>query len=159
VYEATVKFGAETDTDDCTGAVLRESAVPAMETIREAMSGLTGRIEQVPPAYSAKSVGGVRAHEAARLGSPLNLAPVLVDVFDWKILAERGPELDLRIECGTGTYIRSLARDLGRNTGSAAHLTRLRRTRSGSFDVADAVAVDTIRESRPPLRRLTVNVE
>ena len=92
VYEATVKFGAETDTDDCTGAVLRESGVPAMESIREAMSRLVGRIEQVPPAYSAKSVGGVRAHEAARLGSPLDLAPVLVDVFDWKILAERGPD-------------------------------------------------------------------
>jgi tRNA pseudouridine55 synthase len=156
VYDATIRFGSETDTDDCTGVVIREARVPSAERIREAIPALTGRFTQMPPAYSAKSVGGVRAYDAARKGEPLELDPVEVDVASWTIRDARETEIDVSIECGTGTYIRSLARDLGRMTGSAAHLVSLRRKRSGVFTVEDAITVDEMNASAPPLKRLHV---
>lgn len=146
----------ETDTDDCTGQVIRNSEPPSLDAIESAIPSLTGDVLQVPPAYSAKSVNGTRAYDAARQGAPLQLEPVTVKVHDWLIRAARAGEIDVTITCGSGTYIRALARDLGRATGSAAHLASLRRTRSGKFDVRDAVTVDRIRESAPPLRQLTV---
>lgn len=156
VYEATIRFGAETDTDDCTGELIREASVPALDAITAAIPGLTGRIEQIPPSYSAKLVDGTRAYDAARRGAPLTLAPVEVDVASWSIRGARENEIDVVIECGTGTYIRSLARDLGRATGSAAHLISLRRTRSGPFDVRDAATVEELRVSPPRLRILRI---
>lgn len=156
VYEATIRFGSERDTDDCTGTVVREADPPTNDAIAAAIPSLTGIISQVPPAYSAKSVDGTRAYDAARQGTPLDLAPVEVRVDEWTILASRHDETDVRIACGTGTYIRALARDLGRATGSAAHLAALRRTRSGPFDIAQAVTLDDIRQSAPPPRKLRV---
>lgn len=158
VYEATIRFGSETDTDDCTGTVAREAAFPGFDAIRSAIPGLAGTIMQVPPAYSAKSVDGTRAYDAARQGTPLELAPVEVTVYKWEVLADREPEreLDVRITCGTGTYVRALARDLGRAVGSAAHLASLRRTRCGPFDIADAVTVEAMKASAPPLLTLSV---
>ncbi|MEO5580262.1 MAG: tRNA pseudouridine(55) synthase TruB [Gemmatimonadaceae bacterium] len=159
VYDATIRFGAETTTDDFTGAVVRESPSPAADAIRDALPRLTGRIMQVPPAYSAKSVDGVRAYDAARRGEPLELAPVSVTVNEWAVTDTRHDGIDVTITCGSGTYIRALARDLGRLTGSAAHLVSLRRLRSGQFDVADATSVDDLRSSPPPLRPLRVVVD
>lgn len=156
VYEATIRFGAETDTDDSTGEVVRSAVSPEAELIRAAIPKLTGEILQVPPAYSAKSVGGTRAYDAARQGEPLELPPVSVNVESWMIREERPGEIDVTITCGGGTYIRALARDLGRATNSAAHLAALRRTRSGPFHVADAATVDVIRSAPPPLRQLSV---
>ncbi len=158
VYEATIRFGSETDTDDCTGTVAREAAFPGFDAIRSAIPGLAGTIMQVPPAYSAKSVDGTRAYDAARQGTPLELAPVEVTVHEWEVLADREPEreLDVRITCGTGTYVRALARDLGRAAGSAAHLATLRRTRCGPFNIADAVTVEAMKASAPPLLSLSV---
>ena len=143
-YEATIRFGAETDTDDLTGAVTVEAPVPDRAAVEKAIEGLTGDIEQVPPAYSAKQVGGTRAYAAARRGQALALAAVPVRVARWEVRAWRSPECDVAVVCGGGTYIRALARDLGRAAGSAAHLTALRRTGSGRFTVGDAVAVDAI---------------
>jgi tRNA pseudouridine55 synthase len=145
VYEATIRFGAEMDTDDITGATVREAAVPADDaTIAEAIARLTGDIDQVPPAYSAKQVDGRRAYDAARKGAPLDLAPVRVTVHRWDLLEKSGNDYRVRITCGGGTYIRALARDLGRYTGSAAHLAELRRTGSGHFAIADAIPLDAI---------------
>ncbi|HEX8849248.1 MAG TPA: tRNA pseudouridine(55) synthase TruB [Gemmatimonadaceae bacterium] len=143
-YEATIRFGAETDTDDLTGAVTVEAPIPDRAAVEKAIDGLTGDIEQVPPAYSAKQVGGTRAYAAARRGQALALAAVPVRVARWEIRAWRDSECDVAVVCGGGTYIRALARDLGRAAGSAAHLTALRRTGSGRFAVRDAVAVDAI---------------
>jgi tRNA pseudouridine55 synthase len=155
-YEATIRWGAEMDTDDATGAVTRESSAPtpSRESIDRAMASLTGRIEQTPPDYSAKQVGGRRAHAAARSGAPLALAPVEVEVHSWTVRAHRESECetDVTIVCGAGTYIRALARDLGRATDSAAHLSALRRTRSGPFDVADATSFADLRDQRATLR-------
>ncbi len=156
VYEATIRFGAETDTDDSTGTVIREAAPPSPEDVTCAIRSLTGRISQVPPAYSAKSVDGTRAYDAARKGEPMDLPPVDVNVIGWVVRAVRADELDVTITCGTGTYIRALARDLGRATASAAHLSSLRRTRSGEFDIADAATIEQIKHSAPAVRSLRV---
>ncbi len=156
VYEATIGFGAETDTDDSTGAVIRESGAPSAEAIASSIPSLTGCISQVPPAYSAKSVDGTRAYDAARDGKPIQLAPVKVKVEKWEILDSRPSELDVRITCGTGTYIRALARDLGRATGSAAHLSALRRIRSGSFELTHAITIDELKRSAPLPLKLSV---
>lgn len=159
VYEATIAFGTETDTDDVTGTVVRHGDLPALDRVHDAIRSLTGVIEQVPPAYSAKQVDGRRAYVAARRGASLALAPVCVTVHSWDVRAIASDRLDAVITCGGGTYIRALARDLGRLSGSAAHLASLRRTRSGSFDVADAVSIATLREGsvniRPPLAALS----
>ncbi len=165
VYEATIRFGEETDTDDSTGVVIRRADAPDDAVIARSVLQLTGEIEQRPPAYSAKSVDGVRAYAAARRGAPLELEPVRVRVHAWDVLSRDGADLRARITCGGGTYIRALARDLGRATESAAHLTALRRTRSGAFTVDDADSLDdfgdgeaTIRESNEAVRHLPSQV-
>ncbi|HEX6574390.1 MAG TPA: tRNA pseudouridine(55) synthase TruB [Gemmatimonadaceae bacterium] len=156
VYEATICFGAETDTDDSTGSVIREAPIPSQDAVAAAIPAFAGIIEQVPPDYSAKSVEGVRAYDAARKGAALELAPVQVEVHEWKVRRHDERSMDVIITCGTGTYIRALARDLGRAVGSAAHLTSLRRTRSGEFDVEQAVTVGQLKLDPPPLLRLSV---
>ena len=151
-YEALIALGTETETDDLEGTVVREAPAPSDDAIAGAIPQLTGVLEQVPPAYSAKRVAGRRAYEAARAGDQLVLAPSRVEVFAWRDVVRDGDTLRVTIACGGGTYIRALARDLGRLTGSAAHLARLRRTRSGPFHVADAVTLDDVREGRASLR-------
>ena len=151
-YEAVIALGRETDTDDLHGAPVRDAEPPAAAAIAEAIIQLTGSLEQVPPAYSAKRVAGRRAYEAARAGDPLQLAPAHVHVFAWRDVAREGDRLRATIVCGGGTYIRALARDLGRLTGSAAHLAELRRVRSGPFRVTDAVRLETIRDGGASLR-------
>src|SRR4051812_21900798 len=106
VYDAVIRFGAETDTDDATGTVIREtSAARGDDAIREAVEKLTGTIDQIPPAYSAKQVDGQRAYAAARSGAPLELKPSRVTVHSWDLLGRDGDILRARIECGGGTYI------------------------------------------------------
>lgn len=156
VYDATIRFGAETDTDDCTGTVTREAALPSPGSVRDALPLFTGEIEQIPPAFSAKSVNGARAYDAARRGEPLLLSPAGVTVHEWIMRDERPDEIDVTIACGKGTYVRALARDLGRSTGSAAHLVSLRRSRSGPFDVSDAATLEQLQTSAPRLRTLRI---
>jgi tRNA pseudouridine55 synthase len=148
VYDATIRFGVETDTGDLTGTPVRDAPVPDRARIDDGIAELTGTIEQLPPAYSAKQVGGIRAYAAARRGSPLDLRAATVVVRRWDVRGQRGSDLDVSITCGAGTYVRSLARDLGVLSGSAAHLTTLRRTRSGPFGVDDACNVDDLRAGR-----------
>lgn len=138
VYAATIRFGASTTTDDCEGDVLSEAPPPAQPIVERGIRTLTGHLLQRPPAFSAKRVAGTRAYDAARRGRPFTLEPVGVTVYEWRILARRGADLDVELECSTGTYVRALARDLGEATGSAAHLAALRRLRSGPFEVGQA---------------------
>ena len=144
-YAATIKFGVETDTDDATGTTVRTAPPPDRPAVERAMRGLTGALAQVPPAYSAKQVAGRRAHAAARRGAPLALEPAAVTVREWSPTEWRGDELDATVTCSGGTYVRALARDLGRAAGSAAHLAALRRLASGPFDVARAYSLDAVR--------------
>jgi tRNA pseudouridine55 synthase len=158
VYEACIRFGAETDTEDLHGAVTREAPLPARDALLAALPRFVGDLQQVPPAYSAKRVDGQRAYARARAGEEVVLAPVAIRVHRWEVLAlrEDAPgavrEADVRITCGGGTYVRSLARDLGRAVGSAAHLVALRRTATGPFRVDGALTLDDLREKRAALR-------
>ena len=151
-YAAVIALGSETDTDDLQGMTVREAEPPSDVAIAEAIAQLTGPLEQVPPAYSAKRVAGRRAYEAARAGEELVLAPAPVQVFAWRHVRREGNRLCATIACGGGTYIRALARDLGRLTGSAAHLVELRRERSGPFHVSAAATLDALRAGQAMLR-------
>jgi tRNA pseudouridine55 synthase len=158
-YDATIEFGSETDTDDLTGAVTRTAASPDAALVRNAIEQLTGELEQLPPDYSAKQVGGRRAYAAARAGEPLALKPVRVRVHEWRVRSFEGDRLEATIVCQGGTYVRALARDLGRATGSAAHLAALRRTGVGAFHVREATTLEQLRLSPPALRRLSVTAD
>lgn len=143
-YEAVIRFGARTATDDLEGAVEETAPPPSDERVQAAIARLTGVIEQVPPRYSAKQVGGRRAYTMARRGAALPLTPVRVVVDRWEVLGSEGSDWRVRIVCGGGTYVRALARDLGALSGSAAHLAALRRTRIAGFDVREAISLDAL---------------
>lgn len=165
VYEATIRFGVATDTDDVTGKPVAHAELPERDAIERRIEDLTGALVQRPPSYSAKQLGGRRAYAAARAGAPLELPPVAVHVQSWRVTAWRADEIDAEITCGGGTYVRALARDLGASTGSAAHLASLRRLRSGRMDVETAVPIDQITEhalrssadAMPCMRRVIVD--
>ena len=156
VYDATITFGAETDTDDATVTVIRTATTPSADDVRAGLKTLTGMISQVPPAYSAKSVDGTRAYDAARRGTPLDLPAVDVTVHSWDIRELRAETLSAIVTCSGGTYIRALARDLGRLTSSAAPLSSLRRTRVGGFDVRDAATLESLSVNPARVRPLRV---
>lgn len=156
IYEAKIAFGTETDTDDKTGTGIRTAPTPREADVRSAVGTLTGTISQVPPAYSAKSVAGTRAYDAARRGEPLDLPAVSVTVHGWEIRELGDDSLSAQITCSGGTYIRALARDLGRLAGSAAHLAALRRTRIGSFDVRDSATLEALTDAATRVRALRV---
>ena len=159
VYEARIRFGAETDTDDASGRIVREAPLPIRADVDRGITALTGTLDQEPPAYSAKQVGGQRAYDAARRGTPVKLPPARVTVQSWVVKARTTETLDAVITCSGGTYIRALARDLGRHAGSAAHLATLRRTQSGPFQVREACELAALREGRcttlAPMRALS----
>lgn len=158
VYDARIAFGAETDTEDLLGQVVREALPPSRAALLAALPQFVGELEQVPPAFSAKRVGGKRAYDLARAGKDVALKPVRITVHRWELLSAdedadgRVVSAELRITCGGGTYVRSLARDLARALGSAAHLSALRRVSTGPFHVADAVSLQDLRDGRPALR-------
>jgi tRNA pseudouridine55 synthase len=142
-YEAEVRFGWETDSEDRTGAVVKEaSRIPTAHQIAEAIPEFVGRIDQVPPRLSAIHVEGERSYRRARRGEEVLLAPREVEVHEIELLECEPPFARLRIECGGGTYVRSLARDLGRRLSSAAHLAALRRTQVGPFTIDQAVDLE-----------------
>jgi len=145
IYDATIRFGTATDSDDATGAPIEHAELPDPAAVLAAIPALTGSLQQVPPAYSAKHVDGERAYAMARRGERPELPAVAVQVDAWQVLEQGADFLRARIQCGTGTYIRALARDLGRAVGSVAHLEQLRRVRVGPFDVADADDIESLR--------------
>lgn len=128
-YEAEVVLGVTTDTDDSDGAVLRERPLPALDeaAVRAALQPLTGRIRQRAPVYSALKQGGEPLYARARRGEAIEAPVREVEVHAIELLALAGERLRLRVSCGSGTYIRSLARDLGEALGCGAHIAALRR--------------------------------
>ncbi len=145
-YTATIRLGVVTTTDDAEGEVVRTVSAGAVtdESITREMQRLTGPIAQVPSSVSAIKVGGVRAYARVRAGEDVQLAARSVTVRRFDLLERRGDELDVVVTCSSGTYIRALARDLGAALGCGGHLTALRRTRVGSFTLADARALDQL---------------
>ncbi|MEQ1690888.1 MAG: tRNA pseudouridine(55) synthase TruB, partial [Gemmatimonas sp.] len=144
VYDAVMCFGNETDTDDGTGVVTTVANLPVAAAVHAALATLTGTFAQVPPAFSAKHVNGQRAYALARRGHEVALAPVPVTVHRWDILEQGDDRIRVRITCAGGTYVRALARDLGRALHSAAHCAELRRVSSGPAGIADAVPLDAL---------------
>jgi tRNA pseudouridine55 synthase len=146
-YSAAVRFGSETDTLDATGTVLVETPTVDLDAARveAALSGFRGEIEQVPPMFSALKHHGQRLYHYARAGQTVPRPPRRVSIYELVLLGFQPPDrARLRIRCSKGTYIRSLAADLGRKLGVGAHLTELRRTASGPFRLTQAVSLDEI---------------
>jgi tRNA pseudouridine55 synthase len=152
VYDFTIGFGAQTDTLDLEGRVIVESvARPTLAEIEAVLPRFIGPIEQVPPAYSALKVDGERAYDLARAGEDVVLATRNVTVFELKIMTvANGTPLDsvtLSAHVSKGTYIRSLARDVALALGTVGHVTMLRRTRAGPFDLSQAISLDLLDEA------------
>lgn len=141
VYRAVFRFGTETDTLDSTGETLKEGLpVPSAEKIAESLPQFLGEIEQIPPVYSAKSVGGVRAYKLARQGKEVILNSKKVRIDGLELIGETANDsFVFRITCGGGTYIRSLARDIAAACGTCAVMTALVREKSGFFTLEKSV--------------------
>lgn len=141
-YVAEFSFGRETDTLDLEGEIVAEGPVPDFERLSTAASGFLGPISQVPPQYSAVHVGGERAYRAARAGRTVTIPPRQVVIERLDILQFESPLARVRVVCSSGTYVRALARDLGRACGSCAYVSRLERTRVGPFELREAVSAE-----------------
>ena len=166
-YEACVRFGFATDTGDVTGKPLDQSArsqVAGMNSvcqwsaseIEAALAQLRGEIEQVPPMYSAKKIEGQKLYELARRGIEIERASVRVHIYELEAVQQRDAllehnedgtcDLRVRVVCSAGTYIRTLAEEVGKLLGAPAHLASLRRTRAGDFKIEDAVSLEDLKE-------------
>lgn len=145
-YEGLVRLGITTDSDDAAGEMLASSAVPPIgdDTLRKLEAAFSGPQSQRPPAHSAIQVGGVRAYTAARRGVVLDLPPRPVVIHELRLRLVEPGVLAVEAFCGPGTYIRSLARDIGERLGCGAHLASLRRLSSGPFDVSDSVTLEDL---------------
>lgn len=149
-YEGTIRFGFATDTYDATGrpTAQAEGALPGAAPIEAVMREFTGRIRQTPPPFSAKRVAGVRAYELARKQKEVHLEPVEVEIYAFELLSfdESAGDLRFAVECSGGTYVRSLASDLGVRLNYPAHLAALRRTGVAEFRVERAVTIERLEE-------------
>jgi tRNA pseudouridine55 synthase len=145
-YETTIKLGATTATDDPESpeVVVAVKRVPTIEEIRHALTKFVGAILQRPPQFSAIKIGGRRACDRVRDGQVVSLQPRTVQVYSIVLAEFTYPLLSLKIDCGRGTYIRAIARDLGEALGVGGYLTQLRRTRIGQFDIADAITPEQL---------------
>ncbi|MFH1253621.1 MAG: tRNA pseudouridine(55) synthase TruB [Candidatus Uhrbacteria bacterium] len=170
IYEATFVLGASSDTDDLTGKITPAPMSPNFkflqnepdraiyeESIQTAIKKFLGQIEQIPPAYSAIKIGGKKMYEAARAGKPLEAKARVVTIYEYELLDmdmtpsdPRGdwpfaPTIHVRIRCSSGTYIRALARDLGRALGTGGYVSELRRTAIGSYQIENAATLPTLK--------------
>lgn len=140
-YSCAIRFGFATDTYDAEGEAAGPDSAPAIDAARveELAREFTGIIQQVPPAFSAKKIHGRPAHELARKNKPVKLDPVEVNVYEFRLTGAAGSIARFEVECGSGTYIRSLAHDLGQRYGTGAHLAEIRRTSVGEFTNEQAI--------------------
>jgi tRNA pseudouridine55 synthase len=145
-YEGTIRFGFSTDTYDATGRPTSEAVASPLDagSINNIFAELTGRILQTPPPYSAKRVGGTRAYELARQHKPVDLKPVEVEVYALELLGIENDHVRFAVECSGGTYVRSLAHDMGQKLGCGAHLAQLRRTAVAEFNQARMVTLEKL---------------
>jgi tRNA pseudouridine55 synthase len=148
-YQATIRLGSTTDTFDSEGVITSESSANHIteENFDEILQTYVGEIEQVPPPYSAVKVKGRKAYEMARKGENVELEPRKIQVYSLEILEWSPPEVVIDAYCSSGTYVRSLANDLGKSLGTGAHLIGLRRTKSGRFTLREAVPLRKLKES------------
>lgn len=147
-YRARIRFGSATDTYDAEGAQTEKTGMsPSRPDLERVLRGMAGPVMQIPPAYSAVKVAGKRAYRRARAGEELKLEPRQVELYSLRVVSYEPPDLILDVHCSAGTYLRSLAHDLGQQLGAGAHLADLRRTRAGHFDLSDAVEMGSLEAS------------
>jgi tRNA pseudouridine55 synthase len=147
-YQAVIELGVTTDTYDLEGRVTRRSPVDiSYEEFEQVLQSFVGEFEQKPPAYSAIKVKGEKAYEIARRGEEVELEPRMIQVRELELLDWDPPEAVVDIQCSSGTYVRSLAYDLGEKLGCGATLTGLRRTKNGRFGLRDAVSLRKLQEA------------
>ncbi|HBP00215.1 MAG: tRNA pseudouridine synthase B [Candidatus Uhrbacteria bacterium GW2011_GWF2_41_16] len=151
IYETTIVFGAQSDTDDRTGTITQTSKpLPDEATIAQTVHTFKGTIEQIPPIYSAIKVQGQTLYRAARAGHPIQAAPRKVSIFEWDILScESDANLNVHhfessIHCSSGTYIRALARDIGTILKCGGYVEELRRISIGPFGVSEAISLESL---------------
>jgi tRNA pseudouridine55 synthase len=150
-YTCAIRFGFATSTYDADGEALGQDLAPSLdaEEIASLAGRFVGRIQQMPPQYSAKKIHGRPAHELARRHKPVNLEPVDVDVYEFRLTGIEGSVARFVVECGSGTYIRSLAHDLGKLQGGGAHLAEIVRTAVGEFTLDQAITLaDLVEDAR-----------
>lgn len=147
-YRSEFRLGARSDTDDADGTVTPypEAAVPSEAEVRACLAGFVGETDQVPPAYSAAKITGRRAYHLARQGADVALAPRPVQIYAIDLIAFAYPRVEVEVHCGKGTYIRSLARDLGERLGCGGLVQTLRRTCVGPFAADAALSLDATTE-------------
>jgi len=148
-YDAVIRLGARSATDDAQGPIEPvEAPVPHESTLREALASFVGTFDQLPPAFSARKVGGRTAHRAARAGEPIALPPRSVTIHSLDLLAfehvDEGADLRVDLRCGAGTYVRALARDLGERLGCGGYLRTLRRTEAAGLSVDTALTPERL---------------
>ena len=162
-YDARLRLGIATDTDDATGSVIATSedwSALAPASVRSALESHVGERLQLPPSFSAKKVGGRRSYTAARQGETMPLAPAAVRIESLRVTSLELPDVAFEVTCSTGTYIRAIARDIGSELGVPAHLAMLRRTAIGPFDVTEATRLEDLTPERalaalrPPIEAL-----
>ncbi len=148
-YQATIRLGNSTDTYDAEGKITSSASVENIteEQFNSILQTFVGEMEQVPPPYSAVKVKGRKAYEMAREGEEVELQPRIVHVYSLEILEWDAPEVVVDVYCSSGTYVRSLANDLGKALGTGAYLIGLRRTKSGRFSLRDAVPMRRLQEA------------
>jgi len=145
-YEGAVELGRTTDSQDADGEVVTTRPVPPLgeAELKAALQGFIGDQYQLPPMYSAIKIGGVPLYKSARRGEEVEREPRFIRVVSWELLGLALPRFDFRMRVSKGTYVRTLAHDLGERLGCGAHLATLRRTAIGSFRVADALTLDQL---------------
>ncbi|MFK5979701.1 MAG: tRNA pseudouridine(55) synthase TruB [Rhizobiaceae bacterium] len=159
-YRFTVTWGGETNTDDLEGAFVNQSdARPNEADIVAILPDYMGDVEQIPPAYSAIKIDGVRAYKLARDGEEVEIEPRIVEIYTIEIVShDEGNSTVFQVECGKGTYVRALARDMGRQLGCFGHITELRRTAVGPFNEDDLIPLSELTELEEDLDGLDAEI-
>jgi len=145
-YEGTIELGKVTDTQDADGEVMETRPVPPLTEadVKNAIQGFLGDQYQIPPMYSAIKIDGVPLYKSARKGEDIEREPRFIRVMNWDVTRFASPQIDFRLRCTKGTYVRTLAHDLGQKLNCGAHLSALRRTATDTFNVAQALTLDEI---------------
>ena len=151
-YEADMLLGVETDSGDIDGAVISRTDASHIteEQLRRTLAGFIGEQMQTPPMVSAVKVDGKKLYELARAGVEVEREPRPIEIYDIKTTRVELPECDFTVHCSKGTYVRTIASDIGKKLGCGAVLSALRRTNAGKFDIKDAVSVDTLKTWEQP---------
>lgn len=160
-YEGTIELGKVTDSQDAEGEVMETRPVPPLteDEVKTAIKGFLGDQYQMPPMYSAIKIDGVPLYKSARKGVEVEREPRFIRVMSWELTRFALPHLDFRVRCTKGTYIRTLAHDLGQKLGCGGHLSALRRTATDKFNVSQALTLDQIQAlSLPEIEKRLISV-